>query len=359
MRKAKPDTLKHALSAVLLAIFCFLAAGSFDTESSTTSNSNSEYSGSTSAPRPPAGTEEKQKEYSFEASEVSAKNLGVSYDQVMEGISNLIEMKPPTPSDGQLKYTGSTFDALARLEITGDKRFITRASLMLTLPGDNPEILSRNVDLMLQFLENTCPDWAGSATWANNASAQFAAGTSTKESIVLGLKRVSMVYQGEKEIEKLIVTVEPSGTQNISKAQLQELQSLLNKLGYNAGQADGILGPKTVKAINAFLRDSGLPVDDDISDALLKQGHLKENAWYEGGTLHNSTAAEWHKATKRNQLATAADFAAKLNVATDMESLLLRATELKSCITHATDDERLYELEIPFVASMCALQLGY
>lgn len=34
--------------------------------------------------------------------------------------------------------------------------------------------------------------------------------------------------------------------------------------------------------------------------------------WYEGGTLHDATAADWKKATAANKLATCGDFLAKL-----------------------------------------------
>ena len=35
--------------------------------------------------------------------------------------------------------------------------------------------------------------------------------------------------------------------------------------------------------------------------------------WYEGGTLHQATAKEWHAVSSENQLATAADFVAKVH----------------------------------------------
>lgn len=34
--------------------------------------------------------------------------------------------------------------------------------------------------------------------------------------------------------------------------------------------------------------------------------------WYEGGTLHQATIGEWHKASYENKLATSADFIAKM-----------------------------------------------
>lgn len=37
-----------------------------------------------------------------------------------------------------------------------------------------------------------------------------------------------------------------------------------------------------------------------------------EQKWYEGGTLHSKTVAQWSKADNRDKLATAADFVTKM-----------------------------------------------
>jgi len=81
--------------------------------------------------------------------------------------------------------------------------------------------------------------------------------------------------------------------------------------------------------------------------------------WYEGGTLHKATGGEWHRATSRNQLATAADFVAAAKVASSMEQLRVRAAAVQRCITEATDDPKLYSLKVSEVASACIVQLGY
>ena len=41
-----------------------------------------------------------------------------------------------------------------------------------------------------------------------------------------------------------------------------------------------------------------------------KEESVKQSAWYEGGTLHQATVAEWKKATSQNKLATCSDFIA-------------------------------------------------
>lgn len=63
-----------------------------------------------------------------------------------------------------------------------------------------------------------------------------------------------------------------------TSALISEVQTLLNKKGYDAGSPDGIAGPKTRAAIRKFENDGGLPVDGLVDDALyaaLKQGNEK------------------------------------------------------------------------------------
>ncbi len=55
------------------------------------------------------------------------------------------------------------------------------------------------------------------------------------------------------------------------RAMVQRTQRLLNDLGYEAGPADGLAGPKTREAIRAYQRKSGLPADGKASDGLLRR----------------------------------------------------------------------------------------
>ena len=205
----------------------------------------------------------------FSVGAADAAKLGISYHQVMEYISKRIEMERSTPVKDEPRYMGLTFDETATLEIIGDKRNITKTTLIIGLPNDSTEIVMRNTALMLRFLKNTCPEWPGSGTWATNSIQRFSAGTSTTRSVVRGHKRISM--QWIKKLGWLSVTIKPIDITSISKSQVGEIQSLLNSYGYNAGSADGVVGPKTVRAVRVFQRDAGLPVDGEISEVLLKE----------------------------------------------------------------------------------------
>ena len=56
---------------------------------------------------------------------------------------------------------------------------------------------------------------------------------------------------------------------------ITEVQTLLNKKGYDSGPIDGVAGPKTRAAIRKFEKTNNLPVDGLVDDALFVV--LKQN----------------------------------------------------------------------------------
>lgn len=62
----------------------------------------------------------------------------------------------------------------------------------------------------------------------------------------------------------------PSGDYALTKAQKAELQTLLSRAGFDAGAADGVLGPRTRAAVLAYQARVGLPADGHISGRLLE-----------------------------------------------------------------------------------------
>jgi localization factor PodJL len=56
-----------------------------------------------------------------------------------------------------------------------------------------------------------------------------------------------------------------------SRSAIAEVQNLLNNLGYNAGVADGVLGPRTRDAIRDFERDQGLATTGMVTRGLVEK----------------------------------------------------------------------------------------
>jgi membrane-bound lytic murein transglycosylase B len=67
-----------------------------------------------------------------------------------------------------------------------------------------------------------------------------------------------------------IVSEPPPEPQPLGHAGVRELQRLLNRLGYNAGRADGQAGPSTRTAIRAFERARGLEVHGRATTTVLE-----------------------------------------------------------------------------------------
>ena len=84
-----------------------------------------------------------------------------------------------------------------------------------------------------------------------------------------------------------------------SPTKITELQRMLNDLGYDAGPADGALGPATVEALRSFQRDQGQPPDGQITAALANE---VQNVWYDRERAASPKAAE------ENTIATGSSF---------------------------------------------------
>ena len=63
----------------------------------------------------------------------------------------------------------------------------------------------------------------------------------------------------------------PAKSPSLSRDAIREAQTLLTRLGYRPGPADGIWGPKTGSALQSFQRDAGLPTTDTLTLAVLDQ----------------------------------------------------------------------------------------
>ena len=63
----------------------------------------------------------------------------------------------------------------------------------------------------------------------------------------------------------------PAGDYALTSAQRAELQTLLNRNGFDVGSPDGVIGPKTRSAVIAYQTRMGLPADGYISGRLLER----------------------------------------------------------------------------------------
>ena len=55
------------------------------------------------------------------------------------------------------------------------------------------------------------------------------------------------------------------------KQAVRNIQKILNKNGYDAGSADGVMGDKTKVAIAAFQKDNGMDATGEVDEKLVKK----------------------------------------------------------------------------------------
>jgi len=70
------------------------------------------------------------------------------------------------------------------------------------------------------------------------------------------------------------VTPPPAREQPLTRTQVTELQALLNTNGFDAGEPDGVVGPKTRGALRAYQKAAQLPADGFPTIALLENLRL-------------------------------------------------------------------------------------
>lgn len=126
-----------------------------------------------------------------------------------------------------------------------------------------------------QYAEAALGDWL-----KKKADQIKDAADKTKDAIEKGAKDLEQgITQGQQSQPQQQEVV----TQN-NKAQIAETQQLLNKLGYNAGPADGILGNGTRNAIIQYQVAASLPASGTVTDQLVQ-------------SLYKSVATNQHKNT--------------------------------------------------------------
>src|SRR3954466_12058153 len=119
--------------------------------------------------------------------------IGITYEQAMRYFGDDFRMSKSTPVDGRDRYMGTSKNGMAVLEIIGQRNDLSQASLIVGLPNDSPAIVVHNAAMLLRFLKNTVPGWAGSSAWATSTLKKIAK-SDGKVSIVKGGIIITMQY---------------------------------------------------------------------------------------------------------------------------------------------------------------------
>jgi len=110
----------------------------------------------------------------------------------------------------------------------------------------------------------------------------------------------------------------------------------------------------------AFYDDQGFIYQDSPSNSSDYQSQSVQSgsddtSWFSGGTLQQSTVAEWRQASYANRLATSADFiAATQNVDYgNLGQFKQWATDLETCVSTAVSGGDVDNEKVSLIAAMC------
>lgn len=140
----------------------------------------------------------------------TSQTLGISYDQMMNSLSDLFIMEKSNPIHGHDYYLGKTSDGTATLEIFGDKQSISATFLSLEIPkgpeGNPIPVVTTSV-ILKTFLNNAVPGWKDSSTWIKESIGKISKENKliSEEKKVYGNKLITM-FMIRPEVE---VMVEP------------------------------------------------------------------------------------------------------------------------------------------------------
>lgn len=88
--------------------------------------------------------------------------------------------------------------------------------------------------------------------------------------------------------------------------------------------------------------------------------------WYQNGTLHSASIAEWNSSTYANKLATAADWAvsrpqikAKVENGGSIDILRPFAVELVTCVNEAATGKGYSSMSVSELAAGCMVLMGW
>lgn len=137
----------------------------------------------------------------------------IRYSQIMNLISEFINMKKNSIVSGEDVYSGVSENKLTSLEIKGDKNDVKEASMKLMYPqGIDKASAELNRAMMARFLKNAAPEfmnWNSRAKEILNKFYSMKAGVQgiTRENIELNNKIIQILY--DKNLEYIVVTLKP------------------------------------------------------------------------------------------------------------------------------------------------------
>ena len=107
-------------------------------------------------------------------------------------------------ADGTPRVIGESPDGFAFLELIGPERDITKATIMVAMPSDDPGAIVMNAAYMLGLLKNLVPNWSGGGDWL---AEHFAVAADEGEARTIQ-GNVDITLTAYKELGMVLLTLE-------------------------------------------------------------------------------------------------------------------------------------------------------
>jgi len=146
---------------------------------------------------------------------------------------------------------------------------------MVDTPAKSKPFIYFGLDMKAPFLVTICTLLMAGAWLPGSAEADWldklkSATSNTLDVIKDGKDVVTGARRLKGEANVLVQQLEYNDTYSINQSQVLQLQTKLNKLGYEVGAIDGQLGGRTRVAIKEFQEDNQLAIDGAISELLVR-----------------------------------------------------------------------------------------
>lgn len=112
------------------------------------------------------------------------------------------------PVRDQPRVMGTAPNGLAFVELIGPPDDLTKATIIVTVPKDNPTAIQENSIYMLGLVTTVMPDWSDGPTWVSQNITK-AINSSEAVTTVQGKRQVSL--QAFKELGIILLSIEPTG----------------------------------------------------------------------------------------------------------------------------------------------------
>lgn len=124
-----------------------------------------------------------------------ATSIGVSYDQVIAGLSSIVALNQEKATGSETKWQGMSADKKIKVQIAGTRSDISEAKMAVTakLEADG-QVSSQNYRVLSTLLKNVFPAWTDRDSWLQTSLKMIGANNSAERTKVIGKNLVEAKY---------------------------------------------------------------------------------------------------------------------------------------------------------------------